>query len=92
MRKEFIITDRTKLLVEGTNVLAVQVHNHNTNSSNLSYNCFLSFGIADASVFYNTPSSWFSSPSFPDLHLPLVVIDTDGASIPDEPKITGSKK
>ncbi len=47
-------------LVTGTNVLAIQAHNANAFSSDMTVRPFLSFGISSgSSYFYNTPS-WFS--------------------------------
>ncbi|MBI4932171.1 MAG: CotH kinase family protein [Bacteroidetes bacterium] len=46
------------VLVNGTNVLSIQTHNNNNNSSDLSSIPFLSFGIKDASVFWGPPPAW----------------------------------
>ena len=76
------------LLVNGENVLAVQVHNVGSNSSDMSGNFFLTFGIIDESEFYSQPPSWFQEPIvYDDSNLPLIFIDTYGANIPDEPRI-----
>ena len=48
------------LLVDGENVLAVQVHNVGLNSSDMSGNFFLTFGISDESEFYSQPPSLVS--------------------------------
>ena len=76
------------ILIEGQNVFAVQLHNISSSSSDLSGNFYLTFGIVDDSQFYSTPPSWFQEPVvFDESNLPLVVIDTYGVSIPDEPRI-----
>ena len=76
------------ILIEGQNVFAVQLHNISSSSSDLSGNFYLTFGIVDDSQFYSTPPSWFQEPVvFDESNLPLVVIDTYGVGIPDEPRI-----
>ncbi len=84
----FLITQQqlSQLLVEGTNTLAVQVHNATANSSDMSAIFFLSFGIVDESNFYDPVPSWFYTPFFSS-NLPLLVINTNGQTIPNEPKI-----
>lgn len=74
------------LLVEGENVLAVEVHNESTGSSDLSAAAFFTVGINDASFTYREPPSWFESP-FSSSDLPIVVINTNGQGISDEPGI-----
>ena len=77
------------LLVSGENVLAVQVHNVGLSSSDMSGNFFLTFGITDESEFYSPPPFWFQEPIVHDeSNLPLIFIDTFGAEIPDEPRIS----
>lgn len=82
------------LLVQGNNMLAVEVHNESTTSSDMTANPFLSLGINNQSFNYNTLPFWFSAPVFVDFSstsLPLVVIETNnGFTIPDEPKVEGS--
>ena len=76
------------LLVNGENVLAVQVHNVGISSSDMSGNFFLTFGISDESEFYSLPPFWFQEPIvFNQFNLPIIMIDTYGAEIPDEPRI-----
>ena len=88
---EYIFLDSlliNSLLVNGENILAVQVHNVGINSSDMSSNFFLTFGIYDDSEFYSEPPSWFQEPIFFDeSNLPIIMIDTYGAEIPDEPRI-----
>lgn len=76
-------------LRNGPNILAVQVHNQSFDSSDLSALFFLSFGIKDESEMYAPTPDWFNPPvSFLSSNLPLMVINTDGEEIEDEPRIT----
>lgn len=78
----------SSLLVEGENILSVQVHNHGSNSSDLTAIFFLSVGISDASFTYKPMPAWFNhEEQFTSSNLPIVVISTNGVNIPDEPKI-----
>jgi hypothetical protein len=83
--------DREKLhsiLVQGENTLAVQVHNENATSSDLTSNVYLSVGINDASFTYQSTPDWFTAPADFSSDLPIIVINTTGGqSIPDDPKI-----
>ncbi len=76
------------ILKTGENVLAIQVHNNSTSSSDLSAIAFLSLGINDNSQNYGAPPAWFSAPSmFSSSNIPLVMIETEnGNTITDEPK------
>ena len=66
----------------------MQLHNFGTSSSDLSGNFFLSFGIVDNSIIYSIPPEWFREPIiFETSNLPILMIDTYGNSIPDEPRI-----
>jgi len=76
----------SQLLSEGPNVFAVQVHNFNATSTDLSAIFYLSFGINDGSSFYDPVPGWFYTP-FLSSNLPLLIIDTEGQNIQDEPKI-----
>ncbi len=73
------------ILTSGENVLAVQVHNVSTTSSDMSGNFFLSFGISDESTYYGPTPSWFKQPF--GSNLPIVVIDTYGQNILNYPRI-----
>ena len=76
----------SQLLVEGPNTLAFQVHNATAWSSDMSAIFFLSFGINDAGSYYNPVPNWFQTP-FLSSNLPLLLIDTYGQIIPNEPRI-----
>lgn len=88
---EYYILDKTALhaaIQNGNNVLAIQVHNENISSSDLSALFYLSAGISDASVLYSPTPSWFMPPlTFTDSNLPIVSINTLGQTIPDDPRI-----
>ena len=88
---EEIIIDSIELsdiLSDGENVFSVQVHNVGASSSDMSANFFLTFGITDSSIIYSDPPQWFREPiSFNISNLPLLLIDTYGNEIPDEPRI-----
>jgi len=90
----FIITDDElkKYLVQGENVLAIQVHNNSAESSDLSSNTFFSVGITDVSTTYRTVPSWFKDPTLEKSNLPLLIIDTRGQEIIDDPKIVANLK
>ena len=90
--ERFLIQPDTllKYLNEGNNVLALQVHNYNAESSDLSSIAFLSLGISNSSTDYRTVPSWFDVPYIEELNLPLFIIETSGQTIPDEPKITAT--
>ena len=76
------------LLIAGENVLAVQAHNVGITSSDMSSNFYLSFGIADESTYYGPPPDWFEPPFvFNESNLPIVVIETNGQEILDDPRI-----
>ncbi len=78
-------------LIQGENILAIQVHNINTTSSDLSSNFFLNIGLNVNSTIYQNVPDWFKPPiNFNSSYLPLIKIDTKGKSIPDEPKINAS--
>ena len=88
---ESILIDSLELndiLINGQNVFAIQLHNVSTSSSDMSGNFYLTFGIADDSQFYSDPPFWFQEPVvYDESNLPLIIIDTYGAEIPDEPRI-----
>ncbi len=77
----------TEILQEGTNTLAAQVHNEDVNSSDLSGLFFLSIAIKDSSFQYRSVPFWFYEP-FNSSDLPLMIINTHGQSIMNEPRIT----
>jgi hypothetical protein len=88
---EMLLLDQTtfpSLILPGENTLAVQIQNVSANSSDLTGRFWLSFGIADASIHFQPVPEWFFHPTiFTSSHLPIMLIDTEGQTIPDEPKI-----
>jgi len=75
-------------LVQGENTLAVQVHNENIGSSDLTSNVFFSVGIADNTVSYLPTPTWFIKPDlFESSNLPIINIRTNELSISDENRI-----
>ena len=78
-------------LNNGNNVLAVQTHNQSAGSSDLSSRVFMSFGINNTSTDYGPTPSWFIPPvELISSNLPIVILNTYDAAIPDEPKIDGT--
>ena len=78
-----------ELLVPGDNVLAIEVHNASIGSSDLSSNIYLHTGINTSEQYFQVTPTWFQPPYQADSTiLPLMVIDTKGQQIPDEPRIT----
>ena len=68
----------TSLLVVGENTLAIQVHNYNTTSSDLTARPFFSVGVNNATITYGSPPAWFTGPLiFETSDLPIVVINTE---------------
>jgi hypothetical protein len=78
----------------GENVLAVQIHNQDINSSDLTAIPVLSVGINNDSKDYFDVPDWFTAHvQFTDTNLPIVFINTEGGqTIPDEPKILADMK
>jgi hypothetical protein len=76
------------LLNQGNNVLAIEVHNQGTNSSDLTAIPFLSVGINNATVNYREVPSWLYKPdiTFTESKLPIVVINSDRQEIFNDPK------
>ena len=80
--------DILNILHEGQNVFAIQVHNVSNNSSDMSGNFYLSFELQDTVGMYNEVPDWFIEPiTFNTSNLPIMVIDTYGNQILDEPRI-----
>jgi hypothetical protein len=72
----------------GENTLAVQIINNGISSSDLTGIVFLNALIDYPSVIYNPVPDWFREPyTFGESNLPLIIINTIGQEIPDEPKI-----
>jgi len=81
------------LLIAGSNTLALEVHNESTSSSDLSSNPYLHAGINNSGNYFWPSPTWFFPPlTFDSTLLPLVVINTGGEQIPNEPRITAHMK
>ncbi|MEO9474833.1 MAG: CotH kinase family protein [Cyclobacteriaceae bacterium] len=84
------------ILLEGENVLAVEVHNESSTSSDMTAIPIFSVGLNDDSNNYSATPSWFSAPvnvDFTDSNLPIVIIETkNGVSIQDDPKVDATMK
>lgn len=95
-REEHLISAEqiANAFINGTNVLALQVHNASTTSSDMSSSAWLLAGIADGEHYYNATPSWFVAPfRFSSSNLPIILIDTEnGQSISDEPKTTAQMR
>ena len=75
-------------LVTGENVLAVEVHSWRADANDFSANVFLHAKISRADSIYGPVPEWFGdTASFSEFNLPLMLINTRGQKIPDEPRI-----
>jgi hypothetical protein len=75
-------------LVTGNNVLCIETHNQTGTSSDLTSRAFLSAGIGNSTTYFGAPPTWFNAPvDLVSSNLPIVVLNTNGITIPDEPKI-----
>ena len=84
----FDIADFPAPLVQGVNVICVEVHNQTAASSDLSCRPFLSVGVNNSNTSYYPTPTWFIPPvSLSTSTLPIVVLNTNNIEIPDEPKI-----
>ncbi|HOZ50323.1 MAG TPA: CotH kinase family protein [Chitinophagaceae bacterium] len=75
------------LLVNGTNLLSIEVHNATTNSPDLSSRPFLQLAILNATFSYSPTPSWFIPPTPLETNLPIISINTLGQTIVDDPRI-----
>ena len=76
-------------LRNGTNVLAIQIHNVTATSSDLSSRFWLSLGIKNNLVYFGQPPSWFNGPvDFVSSNLPIIAINTGTQTIINGTKIT----
>ena len=87
---QFIINSQllTGILNQGSNILSLQIHNDDISSSDLTGRIFLSLGVNTTSNNYYPTPSWFVPPFiFTSSNLPIVVINTNGQTIMDDPRI-----
>ncbi len=84
----FLTQDYLSILNNGDNILCVEAHNITTNSGDITSRPFLHVGLTTSNIYYGTPPSWFVQPfEFSSSTLPIVLVNTYGVDIPDEPKI-----
>ncbi|MFI5203921.1 MAG: CotH kinase family protein [Flavobacteriales bacterium] len=75
-------------ITNGNNLLCVQTHNVSAFSSDMSTRVWLQLGMKTPGMTYGPTPAWFVPPFvFNSSNLPIVVINTQGQNIPDEPKI-----
>lgn len=86
--------DLKNCIRQGDNVIAVQVHNRNATSTDLTARVFLTFAITDTTKYFRVLPDWFVEPFvFASSNLPLVIIETEnGQNIGDEPKTNANMK
>lgn len=75
------------LIKQGLNVLCVQTHNNTVNSNDLTSRPFLIAGISNGVYNYQQVPNWFAPPFALYTNLPIVVINTGGQNIVDDPRI-----
>lgn len=77
------------LLVNGLNILAIQIINMSITSSDLSSIVYLNAKVNTEAITYNQVPDWFAEPTVFTLEssLPIIVIETGGPEIPDDPRI-----
>ena len=84
----FELAEISPYLLVGENVLSVETHNVSVNSGDLTSRVFMQVGILNNNNYFLPTPNWFIPPmEFTQSNLPIVVINTYGVEIPDEPKI-----
>jgi len=96
LQPERFIIDRSKLY-QGTQILAVEIHNRDITSSDMTSIPTLSVGVNSSEYNYRDVPDWFQEPyqhvDLESSNLPIVIINTEnGSDIPDEPKIKAIMK
>jgi hypothetical protein len=80
-------------IMQGDNVLAIEIHNSDPSSSDLSAIPFLSVQVNSPTTLYDLPPTWFNMAgggfNFSS-NLPIVHIYTNGQIIMDEPRIVAN--
>lgn len=78
----------SEIIIDGENLLAIQINNIEESSSDMSSNFYLSFEMKDEFTYFNSTPDWFIIPiSYNNSNLPMVVINTNGQTIVDDPRI-----
>ncbi|MBL4587127.1 MAG: CotH kinase family protein, partial [Flavobacteriales bacterium] len=75
------------ILIAGSNTLSVQIHNRSLGSSDLTCRPFLLIGISTSQTVYGDAPPWFLPPMVLTSYLPIVILNTNGQPIPDDPRI-----
>jgi hypothetical protein len=85
------------LLIEGSNILAIEIHNWDASSSDMTSIPTVSLGINSTNYNYAPVPDWFDEPFYfqevilESSNLPIVIIETTGGQeIPNEPKISAT--
>lgn len=88
---DFLIEEQklAQVLVEGNNVLAIEVHNSSANSSDMSSTTFFSVEVESEVNRYLPTPEWFNPPAevFRSSNLPIFVMNTNGQQIVNDPKV-----
>lgn len=80
-------------LMRGANTFALQIINNNISSSDLTARVYIHARINFGNLLYNNPPAWFQEPvDFNTSNLPVVFIQTNGASVTQNSKITADMK
>ncbi|MBL4585967.1 MAG: CotH kinase family protein, partial [Flavobacteriales bacterium] len=75
------------ILIAGSNTLSVQIHNRSLGSSDLTSRPFLLIGTSTSQTVYGDPPPWFLPPMVLTSYLPIVILNTFGFPILDDPRI-----
>ncbi len=79
------------LIVQGNNILAVQILNNGIGSSDLTGIIYFNAKINSSGIIYRPVPDWFREPIIiGESDLPLIVINASGQEIPDEPKLNAT--
>ena len=76
-------------LVQGQNHLAIQIHNTSLSSSDMSARVFVAVGMTTDEQTYQPLPEWFKAP-MTSSNLPIILINTDGQPIVDDPRMTAT--
>lgn len=84
---------KTTDLKEGKNVFAVHILNDDIGSSDLSARVFLHALVKGSTILFNPLPDWFTEPmDFTSSNLPIIMVDTQGATVNQEEKIMARMK
>jgi hypothetical protein len=87
--ERYIFND--SMIIPGINIIAVQILNNGITSSDLTGIIYLNAKINSTDIIYRPVPDWFRDPIIiEECDLPLIIINTGGLDIPDEPKINAT--